>query len=65
VNPPEARLVERARETAQRAARRTSLIERVSRARGRYEREESQANYIALLEAELAWARFRLAEAAA
>ena len=46
----------------QAAARKASLLERVSRARGNYEREASDANYTALFEAENALLRLQLAE---
>lgn len=44
------------------AAKRAAAQERLSRARGIYNREESDANYRALLEAQQAWDRLRIEE---
>lgn len=55
-------LLERARSNADRAAVRASAQERLSRARGNYERETSDRNYIVMLEAQRAWDRLRIEE---
>jgi hypothetical protein len=47
---------------ARQAQRRFSLQEQLSRARGNYEKQGSEANYRALLEAQRAWDRLRIEE---
>lgn len=51
-----------ARANDAKATLRNSLQERLSRARGLYERDGSEANYRALLEAQRAWDRLRIEE---
>lgn len=58
--PPAADALAARRAAEERRVRAASLRERVSRARGNYERAETDANYVALLEAEQAWLRHQL-----